>query len=118
MVALFPATFAVTVLKTVRSLLSTVITSNIVNSGRSSGARLVNRNVTGVTSPFFKNVPTAKTVTHAVAGVGGKNQAPMTNVMRTVMLLLVLLLLKPLINCVPVTYLTNILIVMSCGVDN
>lgn len=111
-------TVAVTMLNTVRSLLSTAITSNIVNSGRSSGARLVTRNITGVTAPLFNNVPTAKTVTHAVTGVGGKKGAPMTNVIRTIMLLLVLLFLVPLTRCVPVTYLTNMLIVMSCGVDN
>lgn len=110
-------TVAVTMLKTVRSLLSTTMTSNIVNSHRSSGVRLVTRNVTGFMSPVFKNVPTAKTVTHAVAGVGGNKGSPMTNVMRTIILLLVLLFLVPLTRCVPVTYLTNMLIVISCGVD-
>lgn len=104
-------------LKTVRSLLSTAMTSNIAKSGRSSGARLVTRKATGLVAPLFNNVPTAKTVTHAVAGVGGNNGAPMTNVVRTVILLLVLLFLVPLTRCVPVTYLTNMLIVMSCGVD-
>lgn len=111
-------TVAVTVLNTVRDLLSTAMTSNIVDSRRSSGARLVTRNLTGVTSPLFNKVPTANTVTHAVAGVGGNNGAPITNVVRTIMLLLVFLFLVPLTGCVPVTYLTNILIIISCNVDN
>lgn len=114
---LLPSTFAVTVLKTVRSLLSTAITSNIAKSGRGSGARLVTRKTTGVVMPIFNNVPIANTVTHAVAGVGGNKHAPITNVVRTVMLLLVLLFLNPLAGRVPVTYLTNILVVISCGVD-
>ncbi len=75
------------------------------------------RNVTGVLYPVFNKVPTANTVTHAVAGVGGNKHAPVTNVVRTVILLLVFLLLVPLTRCVPVTYLTKILIVIDCGVD-
>ncbi len=116
-IRVLPGTFAVTTLTTVRSLLSYIMSSEVVGSARGSGARLVTRNTNGVYSTLFNNVPTANTVTEATTGIGGNNESPVSNVIRTVILLLVLIILVPCTTLVPVPAVTTVLFIITCGVD-
>lgn len=111
-----PGTFAVTILTTVRSLLSYIITSKVVGNGRHSSVRLMTRKTNGVTSTLFNKVPTAKTVTEATTGVGGKKHAPVTKVIRSVALIVILIMLVPCTKVVPVPAVTTVLFVITCGV--
>ncbi len=104
---------ALTNLNSVSALLASIITSGVAGARRGSGRRLVKRNVNGTITKLFYNIPNTKTAVQAIIGVGTKKHARLSKVFRTVLLLLVLLYLKPVIGCIPLSILTNVLVAIN-----
>lgn len=79
------------VLNYVSTLLATVVTSDVAHARDSPGGRLVNRKVNGLVSNLFNKVPNTNTAVNAIMGVRTKKHATLSNLLQTIVLLVIIL---------------------------
>ena len=111
--AVFPDAFTIAILAAIESLLSCVVADTMVNSKHNSNAELVAQGAGNIASVLFGGIPATGAIarTAANAKIGGRT--PVSGMVHSIVLLLVLLFLMPYAELIPMPAIAAILFMVA-----
>ena len=90
--AVFPDAFTIAILAAIESLLSCVVADSMVNSKHNPNAELVAQGAGNIASVLFGGIPATGAIARTAANANNGGRAPISGMVHSVVLLLVLLL--------------------------
>ncbi len=111
--AVLPDAFTIAILAAIESLLSCVVADGMVNSRHNSNAELVAQGIGNIGSVMFGGIPATGAIARTAANVKNGGRTPISGMVHSVVLLLVLLFLLPAAKLIPMPAIAAILIMVA-----
>ena len=111
--AVFPSAFTIAILAAIESLLSCVVADSMVSSRHNSNMELVAQGVGNIASVLFGGIPATGAIARTAANAKNGGKTPVSGMVHSVVLLLVLLFLMPLAELIPMPAIAAILIMVA-----
>ncbi len=112
-IAVLPNAVTIAVLAAIESLLSCVVADGMINSKHNSNAELVAQGVGNIASVFFGGIPATGAIARTAANIKNGGRTPISAMVHSILLLLVLLVLMPLAELIPMPVIAAILFVVA-----
>lgn len=112
-IAVIPNAITIAILAAIESLLSCVVADSMINSKHNSNAELVAQGVGNIASVMFGGIPATGAIARTAANIKNGGRTPLAGMVHSVVLLLVLLLLLPLAELIPMPTIAAILFVVA-----
>lgn len=112
-VSLLPNAFTIAILAGVESLLSCVVADGMVNSKHNPNAELLAQGIGNIASVLFGGIPATGAIARTAANIKNGGRTPISAIVHSTILLLVLLLLMPLATLIPMPVIAAILFVVA-----
>lgn len=112
-VAVLPNAVTIAVLAAIESLLSCVVADGMIDSKHNSNAELVAQGVGNIASVMFGGIPATGAIARTAANVKNGGRTPVAGMVHAVVLLLVLLILMPYAELIPMPVIAAILFVVA-----
>ncbi|MBO3444977.1 SulP family inorganic anion transporter [Clostridium sp. CCUG 7971] len=103
----------IALLGAIESLLSCVVSDNMINDKHDSNMELVAQGLGNMTSSIFGGIPATGAIARTAANVRNGGKSPISGMVHAITLLLIMVVLMPLAKLIPMTTLAAILIVVS-----
>lgn len=100
-------------LAAIESLLSAVVADGMIDKRHDSNTELVGQGIANIFSAMFGGIPATGAIARTAANVKSGARTPVAGVVSAIVLLLIMKVLMPLIQYVPLTVLGGILIVVA-----
>ncbi len=113
LLAVLPSAVTIAVLAGVESLLSCVVSDNLIQSKHNSNAELVAQGLGNIASVFFGGIPATGAIARTSANAKNGGTTPIAGMVHAVVLLLVLLLLMPCAALIPMPTIAAILLMVA-----
>ncbi|MCQ2520360.1 MAG: SulP family inorganic anion transporter [Lachnospiraceae bacterium] len=110
---MLPSAFTIAVLAAIESLLSCVVSDTMINSRHNSNAELVAQGVGNVASALFGGIPATGAIARTAANVKNGGRTPISGMVHSVTLLLILVVLMPYAALIPMPTIAAILFVVA-----
>lgn len=111
--AVFPSAFTIAILAAIESLLSCVVADSMVSSRHNSNMELVAQGVGNIASVLFGGIPATGAIARTAANAKNGGKTPVSGMVHSVVLLLVLLFLMPLAELIPMPAIAAILFMVA-----
>ncbi len=111
--SLLPAAFTIAVLGAIESLLSATVADGIVNDRHDSNTELIAQGAANLLVPLFGGIPATGAIARTMTNINNGGRTPVAGIVHAVVLLLILLLLMPLAQYIPMACLAGVLAVVS-----
>ena len=111
--AVMPSAFTIAILAAIESLLSCVVADSMVNSRHNSNAELVAQGVGNIASVLFGGIPATGAIARTAANAKNGGRTPISGMVHSVVLLLVLLFLMPYAGLIPMPTIAAILFMVA-----
>ncbi|MBE7015987.1 MAG: STAS domain-containing protein [Ruminococcaceae bacterium] len=111
--AVFPDAFTIAILAAIESLLSCVVADSMVNSKHNSNAELVAQGVGNIASVLFGGIPATGAIARTAANAKNGGRTPVSGMVHSITLLLVLLFLMPYAGLIPMPAIAAILFMVA-----
>lgn len=111
--AALPSAVTIAVLAAVESLLSCVVADGMVNDKHNSNAELTAQGLGNILSVLFGGIPATGAIARTAANVKNGGRTPVSGMVHSVVLLLVLLFLMPYAGLIPMPTIAAILFVVA-----
>ncbi len=111
--AVLPDAFTIAILAAIESLLSCVVADSMVNSKHRSNAELVGQGIANIASVMFGGIPATGAIARTAANVKNGGRTPVSGMVHSVVLLLVLLFLMPYAGLIPMPTIAAILFMVA-----
>lgn len=111
--AALPSAVTIAVLAAVESLLSCVVADGMVNDKHNSNAELTAQGLGNIFSVLFGGIPATGAIARTAANVKNGGRTPVSGMVHSVVLLLVLLFLMPYAGLIPMPTIAAILFVVA-----
>ncbi len=111
--AVLPDAFTIAILAAIESLLSCVVADSMVNSRHNSNAELVAQGAGNIASVFFGGIPATGAIARTAANANNGGRTPVSGMVHSVVLLLVLLFLMPYAGLIPMPTIAAILFMVA-----
>ena len=111
--ALLPDAFTIAILAAIESLLSCVVADSMVNSKHNSNAELVAQGAGNIVSVLFGGIPATGAIARTAANAKNGGRTPVAGMVHAVVLVLVLLLLMPYAELIPMPTIAAILFMVA-----
>lgn len=112
-VALLPDAFVIAVLAAIESLLSCVVADQMVNSRHNSNAELVAQGFANIGSVLFGGIPATGAIARTAANAKNGGRSPISGMVHSVVLLLVLLMFMPYAGLIPMPAIAAVLFMVA-----
>ncbi len=112
-ISLIPNAFTIAILAGVESLLSCVVADSMVNTKHNSNAELVAQGFGNIASVLFGGIPATGAIARTAANIKNGGRTPISGMVHSAVLLLVLLILMPLATLIPMPTIAAILFVVA-----
>ncbi len=112
-ISLIPNAFTIAILAGVESLLSCVVADGMVNSKHNPNAELVAQGLGNMTSVAFGGIPATGAIARTAANIKNGGRTPVSGMVHSAVLLLVVLFLMPLAKAIPMPCIAAILFVVA-----
>lgn len=112
-IAVFPDAFTIAILAAIESLLSCVVADSMVNSKHNSNAELVAQGVGNIASVLFGGIPATGAIARTAANAKNGGRTPISGMVHSAVLLLVLLFLMPYAGLIPMPAIAAILFMVA-----
>ncbi len=115
---LLPDAFTIAILAGIESLLSCVVADSMVNSKHNSNMELVAQGVGNIASALFGGIPATGAIARTAANVKNGGRTPISGMVHSVTLLLILVVLMPYAALIPMPCIAAILFMVAynmCG---
>lgn len=109
----FPDAVTIAVLAAIESLLSCVVADGMVNSKHNSNAELVAQGAGNIASVLFGGIPATGAIARTAANAKNGGRTPISGMVHSVVLLLVLLFLMPYAELIPMPVIAAILFMVA-----
>lgn len=111
--SLFPYAVTLAILGSIESLLSAVVTDGVTGDTHNSNTELIGQGVANIVSPLFGGMPVTGAVARTMTNIGNGGKTPVSGIIHSLSLLLILLFLGPLTQFIPMACLGGILVIVS-----
>ncbi|MBR4295590.1 MAG: STAS domain-containing protein [Clostridia bacterium] len=112
-VALLPDALVIAVLAAIESLLSCVVADQMVNSRHNSNAELVAQGFANIGSVLFGGIPATGAIARTAANAKNGGRSPISGMVHSVVLLLVLLMFMPYAGLIPMPAIAAVLFMVA-----
>ncbi len=112
-VSLIQPAITIAVLAGIESLLSCVVSDNMINDKHDSNIELVAQGLGNIASALFGGIPATGAIARTAANVKNGGKSPISGMVHAITLLLIMVVLMPLAKMIPMTVLSAILIIVS-----
>ncbi|MCX0357887.1 sulfate permease [Clostridium perfringens] len=111
--ALIGPAFTIALLGGIESLLSAVVSDGMIGDKHNSNAELIAQGIANMGSSLFGGIPATGAIARTAANVKNGGRTPISGIVHSITLLLVMLVFMPLAKFIPLTTLSAILIIVS-----
>lgn len=117
-VTLIVPAFTIAFLGAIESLLSAVVADGMIDKKHDSNTELVGQGLANICSACFGGLPATGAIARTAANIKSGGRTPIAGIVSALVLLLIMKLLMPLIQYVPLTVLGAILIVVAYNMSD
>ena len=110
---LFPVAVTIAVLGAIESLLSATVADGMIGDKHDSNTELIAQGAANIITPLFGGIPATGAIARTMANINNGGKSPVAGMIHAVVLLLILLLLMPLAQYIPMGCLAGVLVVVS-----
>ena len=111
--ALLPSAFTIALLAGIESLLSCVVSDNMIEDKHNSNTELIALGTSNILVGCFGGIPATGAIARTAANVKNGGKSPLSGMVHAVVLLLILVLLMPLASCIPMPIIAAILFIVA-----
>lgn len=111
--ALLPDAFTIALLAAIESLLSCVVSDQMIDDKHNSNTELISLGLGNVCVSFFGGIPATGAIARTAANVRNGGRSPISGMVHAVVLLLVLVLLMPYAALIPMPIIAAILFIVA-----
>ena len=111
--ALIGPAFTIALLGGIESLLSAVVSDGMIGDKHNSNAELIAQGIANMGSSLFGGIPATGATARTAANVKNGGRTPISGIVHSITLLLIMLVFMPLAKFIPLTTLSAILIIVS-----
>lgn len=105
--------FAIAILGAIESLLSAVVADEMTEDKHHSDRELLGQGIANMATPFFGGIPATGALARTAANIENGATSPMSGVVHSIVVLIVLLLFAPYASAVPLASMAPILMVVA-----
>ena len=113
LLSLLPNAFTIALLAGIESLLSCVVSDNMINDKHDSNTELIALGTSNLLLGFFGGIPATGAIARTAANVKNGGKSPLSGMVHAIVLLLVLVILMPLASYIPMPIIASILFVVA-----
>ena len=110
---LFPVAITIAVLGAIESLLSAAVADGVIGDRHDSNTELIAQGVANGVTPIFGGIPATGAIARTMTNINNGGKTPIAGMIHAVVLLLILLLLMPLAQYIPMACLAGVLVIVS-----
>ena len=111
--AMFPPAFTIAILAAIEALLSAVVADGMIGEKHKSNTELIGQGVANMVSPLFGGIPVTGAIARTATNVKNGGRTPISGIVHSIVLLLIMLLLGPWAKLIPMPTLAAILIMVA-----
>ena len=111
--ALLPSAFTIALLAGIESLLSCVVSDNMINDKHNSNTELIALGTSNLLVGCFGGIPATGAIARTAANVKNGGKSPLSGMVHAIVLLLILVLLMPLASYIPMPIIAAILFIVA-----
>lgn len=110
---LMPVAFTIAILGAIESLLSATVADGVIGDKHDSNMELVAQGVANVVTPLFGGIPATGAIARTMTNINNGGRTPIAGIIHAAMLLLILLILMPYAEYIPMACLAAVLVIVS-----
>lgn len=111
--AVLPDAFTIAILAAIESLLSCVVADGMTNTKHNSNAELIAQGVGNIGSALFGGIPATGAIARTAANIKSGGRTPISGMVHAVVLLLILVLLMPYAELIPMPVIAAVLFIVA-----
>ena len=110
---LMPIAFTIAILGAIESLLSAAVADGVISDRHDSNTELIAQGVANIVTPLFGGIPATGAIARTMTNINNGGRTPIAGIIHAFVLLLILLVLMPLAEYIPMACLAAVLVVVS-----
>jgi SulP family sulfate permease len=110
---LLPAAITIAVLGAIESLLSATVADGMIGDKHDSNVELIAQGAANIITPLFGGIPATGAIARTMTNINNGGKTPVAGMIHAIVLLLILLLLMPLAQYIPMACLAGVLVIVS-----
>lgn len=110
---LMPVAFTIAVLGAIESLLSATVADGVTSDRHDSNMELIAQGVANMVTPLFGGIPATGAIARTMTNINNGGRTPMAGIIHAVVLTLILLVLMPYAEYIPMASLAAVLVTVS-----
>lgn len=112
-ISLIKPAITIAVLAAIESLLSCVVSDNMIDDKHDSNMELIGQGVGNIVSALFAGIPATGAIARTAANVRSGGKSPIAGIVHAIILLLIMVVFMPFAKLIPMTVLSAILIIVA-----
>ena len=110
---LMPVAFTIAILGAIESLLSATVADGVISDKHDSNMELIAQGVANIMTPIFGGIPATGAIARTMTNINNGGRTPIAGIIHAIVLLLILLVLMPFAEYIPMAALAAVLIIVS-----
>ena len=110
---LVPIAFTIAILGAIESLLSAAVADGVIGDRHNSNTELIGQGVANILCPMFGGIPATGAIARTMTNINNGGRTPVAGIVHALVLLLILLVLMPLANYIPMACLAGVLVIVA-----
>lgn len=111
---LLPVAITIAMLGAIESLLSATVADGVIGGEKhNSNTELIAQGVANIITPLFGGIPATGAIARTMTNINNGGRTPVAGIIHAVVLLLILLLLMPLAQYIPMACLAGVLVIVA-----
>lgn len=110
---MMPIAFTIAMLGAIESLLSAAVADGVIGDRHNSNTELIAQGVANIVTPMCGGIPATGAIARTMTNINNGGRSPIAGVIHAIVLLLILLVLMPLANYIPMACLAGVLVIVS-----
>ena len=110
---LLPAAITIAVLGAIESLLSATVADGMIGDKHDSNTELIAQGAANMITPLFGGIPATGAIARTMTNINNGGKTPVAGIIHAIVLLLILLLLMPLAQYIPMACLAGVLVIVA-----
>lgn len=111
--SLFPVAVTIAILGAIESLLSATVADGVISDRHDSNTELIAQGAANLLTPLFGGIPATGAIARTMTNINNGGRTPVAGLIHAVVLLLILLMLMPLAQYIPMACLAGVLAVVA-----
>lgn len=111
---LLPVAITIAMLCAIESLLSATVADGVIGGEKhNSNTELIAQGIANIITPLFGGIPATGAIARTMTNINNGGRSPVAGIIHAIVLLLILLLLMPLAQYIPMACLAGVLVIVS-----